>query len=75
MTEPELNLGETKQFISARVWKHIRHTKNENTDKSAIVEHSYNTKHGIQFDKKKVLAKDSHYHSRIIRETIRNNQE
>lgn len=66
----DVYIGETKRLISTRVKEHIRCTKNEDTDKSAVALHSYNTKHSIEFDKTRVIAKVPNYYPRIIRESI-----
>jgi len=63
-------VGETKRLISTRLQEHIRHTKNEDCEKSAVAEHSQETKHGILFDKTKVLAKVDFRHPRKVREAI-----
>lgn len=66
----DVYIGETKRLISTRVKEHIRSTKNEDIEKSAVALHSHNTKHSIEFDKTRVIAKEPYYYPRIIRESI-----
>ena len=63
-------IGQTKRNISTRLKEHIRYTKLNQTDKSALAEHSHNTKHLIDFDTTKILNKEKNYYKRIIRESI-----
>ncbi|XP_054290083.1 uncharacterized protein LOC129005267 [Macrosteles quadrilineatus] len=63
-------IGETKRMISTRLKEHIRQTKQENIEKLAVAEHSFTTKHAIEFDKVKVLAKEPYFYHRKIREAI-----
>lgn len=63
-------MGETGRLISTRVKEHIRHTKNNDTNISAVAIHSTETKHSIQFDETKVLASASNYFERKILESI-----
>ncbi len=63
-------IGETKRFVTTRLKEHIRHRKNEELDKSAVAKQNAVTRHGIMFDKTKVLAKIPFYYPRIIRESV-----
>lgn len=63
-------VGETRRTVSTRLKEHMRHTKNCETDKSAIAEHSCTTSHQILFDQTTVVARVPQYFPRIIRESI-----
>ncbi len=63
-------VGQTKRMVATRLKEHIRHTKYENISKSAIAEHSYISKHKIEFENTQLIAKEHFYFPRIIREAI-----
>lgn len=45
--------------------------KKKDIEKSAVAEHSYKTKHAVDFDRtKKVLVKIPHYFFERVRETV-----
>ena len=48
--------------ISTRKREHIRSVKNGDFDKSAIAEHVHNTKHTIDFDGTKIIAKGTNFY-------------
>ena len=50
--------------------EHIRATRLQQIDKSSVAEHSYLTKHMIDFDKTKILHREKYYHKRLPKEAI-----
>jgi hypothetical protein len=50
--------------------EHIVDTTHNHISKSAIVEHSFNSKHLICFEKTRILASTPYYSSRVIHEAL-----
>jgi predicted GIY-YIG superfamily endonuclease len=67
----KLYIGQTSRSFKARLKEHIADTFHNQISKSAIAEHSFNSKHLICFDQTKILAFASHYSSHIIREALK----
>ena len=63
-------IGQTSRSIQTCLKEYITNTNHNQVNKSAIVEHSFKSKHHICFDQTKILASTSHYSSRLIREAI-----
>ena len=63
-------IGMSSRKISTRKREHIRSVKNGDFDKSAIAEHVRNTKHTIDFDCTKIIAKGANFYDLAIRESI-----
>ena len=63
-------IGETKRPISVRLSEHERCTRLRQITGSALAEHRQQTGHDILFDQTKILARESHYYPRKIREAI-----
>ncbi|MFX0618098.1 reverse transcriptase domain-containing protein, partial [Escherichia coli] len=64
-------IGQTKRSIRTRIKEHIADVKHRRYTKSAVCEHSQDrAKHYIRFDKPQILAKESRYRPRMIREAI-----
>lgn len=49
-------IAETKLLVSTIIKEHIRHSKNQDIEKSSVAEHSALTNHWSLFHKNKVLA-------------------
>ena len=62
-------IGQTGRRIITRVKEHIRDYKKECL-RSAIAEHSVETKHSIEFDQFETIVNISNYRKRYIREAI-----
>jgi hypothetical protein len=63
-------IGQTGRTFKARLKEHIVDTTHNRISKSAIVEHSFKSKHLIFFDQTKILAPTPHYSSHLIREAL-----
>ena len=63
-------IAQIVRSIQTRLKEHIADTNHNRVNKSAIIEHSFKSKHHICFDQNKILASTSHYSSRLIRESI-----
>ena len=63
-------IGMSSRKISTRQKEHVRAIKNNDVEKSAIAEHVNNTKHDINFDNTKVLARGTNFFEILIRESI-----
>jgi hypothetical protein len=63
-------IGQTGRSFKSRLKEHIVDTNHNRITKSAIVQHSFKSKHLICFDQTKILASTPHYPSRIIREAL-----
>lgn len=67
-------VGQTGRLVSTRLKEHMRHTKNQHTEKSALADHSVNTKHLINFEETSVIKKCDRYYRRLIHEAIEINK-
>ena len=63
-------IGQTSRSIQTRLKEHIVDTNHNQVNKSAIVEHSFKSKHHICFNQTNIISSTSHYSSRLIREAI-----
>lgn len=67
----EYYIGETCRSMKIRLQEHRRATKNKQHQLSAISEHAWSEPgHNILFEDAKILAKESKYFPRLIREAI-----
>jgi hypothetical protein len=63
-------IGQTGRSIEARCKEHMRHIWLNQPEKSAVVEHSINTGHQIDFNSISVLDRASEYMDHLIKEAI-----
>jgi len=63
-------IGKMGQSIQTRLKEHMADTHHNRISKSAIAEHSFNSKHLTCFDQSRLLASTSHYLSKLIREAL-----
>ena len=63
-------IGETGRSIRTRVKEHCADIRLNRTHKSALAEHSHNTKHPIKIEDMQVLAQVDNWSKRRIREAI-----
>jgi hypothetical protein len=64
-------VGETCRGMATRIKEHARAMKQKQFDLSAIAEHAWSEAgHTINFDRAKLLAKESRYYPRQIREAL-----
>jgi hypothetical protein len=63
-------IGQTGRSIEARCKEHMRHTRLDQPEKSAVAEHSINSGHQIDFNSVSVLDRTSEYMDRLVKEAI-----
>ena len=63
-------IGETRRSIRTRVKEHSADIRLNRTHKSALAEHSHNTKHPIKIEDTQVLAHVDNWSRRRVREAI-----
>jgi uncharacterized protein with PIN domain len=56
--------------VDTRLKEHQRHIRLEHPDKSAVAEHSVDLGHHIQFHNTSILATETQYMYRIVKEAI-----
>lgn len=62
-------IGQSWCFISTRLKDHVRHTRSEDSENSAVVDHSVNTKH-INFEEASIVNRASNNYKRIMLEAM-----
>ncbi|XP_050525411.1 uncharacterized protein LOC126896547 [Daktulosphaira vitifoliae] len=62
--------GQTGRAIATRIKEHEIDVEYQRTEKSAVAEHAKNRGHYIQFDKVKILNKETHFGKRMYKEAI-----
>ncbi|XP_050535069.1 uncharacterized protein MAL8P1.12-like [Daktulosphaira vitifoliae] len=63
-------IGQTGRAIATRIKEHEKDVDYQRTEKSAVAEHAKNKGHDIQFDKVKILNKETHFGKRIYKVAI-----
>jgi len=63
-------VGQTKRTLYTRVSEHRSHLKRNPAQNSVITDHRVNFKHDFDWDKVKVLDKETNYNKRLISEMI-----
>ncbi|XP_050544291.1 uncharacterized protein LOC126907220 [Daktulosphaira vitifoliae] len=63
-------IGQTGRAIATRIKEHEKDVEYQRTEKSAVAEHAKNKGHDIQFDKVKILNKETHFGKRMYKEAI-----
>ena len=64
-------VGETCRGMATRIKEHARATKQKQFNLSAIAEHVWSeASHKVDFEKAKLVAKESRYYPRLIREAL-----
>jgi hypothetical protein len=63
-------MGQTGRSMEARCKEHMRHIRLKQPEKSAVAEHSINTRHHIDFSSTSVLDKAAGYMDRLVKEAI-----
>jgi hypothetical protein len=66
----EVYVAQTGRSIEARCKEHLRHVRFEQPEKFAVVQHSINTGHRIDFSSTSVLDKAAGYMDRLVKEAI-----
>jgi hypothetical protein len=66
----DVYVGQTGRSVEARCKEHMRHIHLEQPEKSAVAEHSVNTRHRIDFNSTSVLDKAAGYMDRLVKEAI-----
>ena len=68
-------IGQTKRSIGIRVKEHVADMKHRRDNKSAVCEHAFEgPNHYIRFDKPQILAKETRFIPRMLREAIEINK-
>ncbi len=63
-------IGKTGRTIEERLREHIRHSKFNNMDKSAVALHAWKTGHAILFDDTRLLAREERWGTRRVKEAV-----
>jgi hypothetical protein len=63
-------IGQTGSSIEARCKEHMRHIWLDQPEKSAVAEHSVNTRHQIDFSNITILDRTSGYMDRVVKKDI-----
>ena len=63
-------IGQTGRSVRERLNEHIRNTNLNQTEKSAIAQHSYEAGHGVLFTNTKILHKENKKRQCLIKEAI-----
>ena len=63
-------IGETGRELMTRLNEHKAHSRREECDKSAIIKHSTDFDHVIDWQQAEIIAPEKHWYTRHIREAI-----
>ncbi|XP_038066508.1 uncharacterized protein LOC119736566 [Patiria miniata] len=63
-------IGETGRDLTTRLKEHIAHGRRGELDKSAIVKHSADLDHVVDWEQAEIIAPEKHWYTRRIREAI-----
>lgn len=63
-------VGQTGRTVAVREQERTCHLKKINMDKSAIIQHGWDTRHEIRFENTRVLHRSSDWHERVIKESV-----
>jgi len=63
-------VGQTKRSLHIRVSEHRNHIRRNSTQNSVITEHRLKCEHDFDWDRAKVLDRESNYNKRLISEMI-----
>lgn len=63
-------LGETKQYLSKRIYQHKHHISKSNTLHSALVQHSVEYQHSFDFDNTLILHRCNTHKKRLFQESL-----
>lgn len=64
-------IAQIRRSFETRLKEHMVDTHHNRTSKQTIAEHSFKTKHLIQFDQTQILGCDSYYYTHLIREALK----
>ena len=63
-------IGETGRSIQTRLKEHSADIIHDRHQKAALAEHAHHSRHHIQIERTKLIAREDHYKRRKIREAI-----